>query len=101
MHPTLAKYDDFVIASNDLTNAPGFTLTGLLHNEMFFLPEFLKHYRNLGVKRFIFLDDRSTDKTIDFLHEQEDVMVMQSKRRYGEKNTYGRRKSSWVNTSTH
>ncbi len=63
MHSTLEKYDDFAIASRDLTDTPGFTLTGLLHNEMHFLPPFLDHYRKLGVGRFIFVDDRSTDGT--------------------------------------
>ena len=83
----LAKYDDFVIASNDLSDAPGFTLTGLLHNEMHFLPPFLEHYRKLGVERFIFVDDRSTDGTLEFLCKQNDVMVVQSWRKYGDKLT--------------
>lgn len=84
MHPILKRYDDLVIASRDLTDAPGFTLTGLLHNEMHFLPPFLDHYRRLGVSRFIFIDDRSTDGTFEFLSEQNDVMVVKSKRKFGD-----------------
>ncbi len=84
MHPTLAKYDDLTIVSRDLTQVDGFTLSGLVHNEMHFLPAFLTHYRALGVARFIFIDDRSTDGSLAFLKDQPDVMVLHSRHRYGD-----------------
>ena len=52
---------------------------------MHFLPPFLEHYRKMGVERFIFVDDRSTDGTLEFLCKQNDVMVVQSKLKYGDK----------------
>lgn len=85
MHPVLKKYDDLEIVSRDLTNSPGFTLSALVHNEMHFLPAFLTHYRTLGVQRFILIDDRSTDGTAAYLNEQPDVMVLKSRRKYGDK----------------
>jgi len=84
MHPALKKYDDFKIASRDLSGVAGFTLSALVHNEMHFLPRVLDHYRQLGVERFIFVDDRSTDGSAAFLGAQEDVMVLKSNRKYGD-----------------
>jgi len=85
MHPALAKYDDLTVVGRDLTDASGFTLTALVHDEMHFLPPFLDHYRRLGVERFVFIDDRSTDGTAEFLAVQPDVMVLQSSYRFGDK----------------
>lgn len=85
MHEALGKYDDFSIVSRDLTDVSAFTLSALVHNEMHFLPPFLEHYRKLGVERFIFIDDRSTDGTAAYLDKQPDVMVLTSGRKYGDK----------------
>jgi len=85
MHIALKKYDDFVIASGNLAQVPGFTLSALVHNEMHFLAPFLEHYRRLGVARFVFVDDRSTDGTSAFLAVQNDVVVLRSQRKYGDK----------------
>ncbi|MCH2076448.1 MAG: glycosyltransferase family 2 protein [Rhodobacteraceae bacterium] len=67
---------------NDLSNAKGLTLCGLLRNEAYFLDAFLDHYRRLGVERFIFVDDRSDDGTREMLFEQADVMVLESPDRF-------------------
>ena len=47
----------------------------LTHNELLILPEFLRHYREIGVDHFLIVDDRSTDGSIQFLHEQPDVTI--------------------------
>ena len=47
----------------------------LAHNELLILPEFLRHYREIGVDRFLIVDDRSTDGSIEFLRQQPDVMI--------------------------
>ncbi|MEJ8561062.1 glycosyltransferase family 2 protein [Yoonia sp. GPGPB17] len=52
---------------------------------MHFLPPFLQHYRKLGVKRFVFVDDRSTHATAAFLAAQRDVIVLRSNNKYGDK----------------
>ncbi|MEI6800046.1 MAG: glycosyltransferase family 2 protein [Pseudomonadota bacterium] len=47
----------------------------LAHNEALILPEFLRHYRDIGVDRFFIVDDRSTDGSLDFLRAQPDVTI--------------------------
>jgi len=42
------------------------------------LPAFLRHYRALGVDRFIVVDDCSTDGTVELLAAQSDVHVVRS-----------------------
>lgn len=46
------------------------------------LPAFLRHYRALGVTRFIVLDDRSSDGSRDVLADHADVDLWGSKVRY-------------------
>jgi hypothetical protein len=79
------SFDDFKIVAGDAARTSRITLTGLVHNEMFFLPEFLPHYRRLGVDRFVLLDDQSTDGTGAFLAAQPDVVVVHSQRRFGDR----------------
>ena len=76
--------DDLAILTNDLTNLRGLTLCAPIRNELYFLPAFLEHYRRLGVERFILLDDQSDDGTRDYLAVQPDVMMLGSKRRFGD-----------------
>jgi hypothetical protein len=54
----------------------------LAHNDRRFIPSFLKHYRGLGVTRFLCLDDQSTDGTREILATQPDVDVFRSNVRY-------------------
>jgi hypothetical protein len=54
----------------------------LSRNDIDILPEFLKHYRRLGVSRFIFLDDGSSDGTRELLLSEPDVDVWVSPVRY-------------------
>jgi len=62
--------------------AQGLTLCGVVHDEMFFLPAFLAHYRAMGVERFVLLDDASTDGTAEFLAAQPDCVTVAGDRRY-------------------
>lgn len=43
-----------------------------IRDEFARLPDFLRHYRALGVKSFFFMDNGSTDGTREYLMEQED-----------------------------
>ena len=52
------------------------------HNDRKLLPSFLAHYRNLGVSRFICVDDVSSDGTREYLLAQPDVDVWGSPLRY-------------------
>lgn len=44
-------------------------------NERYFLPHFLEHYRSLGIEKFNFLVDHSTDGTSEYLQAQDDCAV--------------------------
>ena len=72
-----------VVAGADV-DPSGFTLLAVLRNEMYFLPDFLAHYRRLGVERFVFLNDRSDDGSIEYLCQQPDTVIVESGRTYGD-----------------
>lgn len=44
-------------------------------NERIRLPEFLRHYRELGVGHFLFVDNASEDGSVEFLRAQPDVSL--------------------------
>lgn len=46
-----------------------------MRNEMFMLPQFLTHYRRLGVESFLIADNCSDDGTLEYLMEQPDVAL--------------------------
>ena len=73
----------------------------VIHNEMFFLPAFLDHYRALGVKQFLFVDDRSADGTLPYLKMQRDCVVLQSDLRFGDKINGSRVGPMWRNDIPH
>ena len=79
------QFDDLRVTAGDLTRPSEFTLTGIVRNEMYFLPDFLAHYRSLGVDRFVFVDDASTDGTSDFLASQPDTITLRSQWRFGDR----------------
>jgi hypothetical protein len=57
-------------------------LITIVHNEMPRLPDFLRHYRELGVSRFIIVDHRSTDASSEFLKRQHDVQLYRTEGNY-------------------
>lgn len=50
----------------------------VVRNERLLLPHFLRHYRNLGVANFIFVDNGSDDGTLTYLLQQQDAVVYTS-----------------------
>lgn len=58
------------------------TLVVLCHDGRHFLPSFLKHYRTMGVTRFLVVDDQSTDGSREYLAVQDDVDMFVSNVRY-------------------
>lgn len=48
-----------------------------VRDEIDLLPHFLNHYREIGVKRFAFVDNGSSDQTVPFLLDQNDCDVFQ------------------------
>ena len=57
-------------------------LFSIVRNEMLRLPSFLEHYRKMGVPLFAFVDNGSTDGTLEFLQNQTDTIVMISQESY-------------------
>lgn len=53
-----------------------------VRNERWRLPWFLEYYRNLGVDRFFFVDNNSTDGTAEYLQKQEDVFLFWTDQNY-------------------
>lgn len=76
------------IRHNPMLGRHAMTMCCIARNESFFLDAFLAHYRALGVERFIVLDDRSTDGSLEFLAAEPDVMIVGSDLRYGEDIVY-------------
>jgi len=50
----------------------------VVRNGDLYVKSFLDHYRSMGVKHFAFLDNGSTDRTLEMLCAQEDVTVLQT-----------------------
>jgi len=59
-------------------------LVCVVRNEEKRLPHLLKYYRSLGVERFVFIDNLSTDGSLDFLESQADVLLFVANGRYSE-----------------
>jgi len=68
-----------------------------IRNEALRLPYFLEYHRQLGVSRFIFVDNASTDGSLDFLLVQPDVHV------YSTEASYARSRCGvdWLNQVLH
>jgi hypothetical protein len=60
------------------------TLICVIFNELFYLPAFLSHYRQLGIEQFVFIDDHSTDASVDLLMAQPDTVIVRPSMRYGD-----------------
>lgn len=59
-----------------VTGPTDLVVTLVLRDGMYYLPEFLRHYRAVGVRHFVFLDNGSTDGTVAYLREQGDVTLL-------------------------
>jgi hypothetical protein len=64
-----------------------------LRNEKVRLPYFLDYYREMGVNHFLFVDNDSTDGSLDYLAEQSDVSVWHTRASY-KGSRFG---SDWLN----
>jgi hypothetical protein len=53
-----------------------------VRDELKLLPAFLRHYRKMGVRDFIFIDNNSTDGTTDYLRAQPDCFVFHTDESY-------------------
>lgn len=59
-------------------------LITVVHNELLRLPDFLRHYRQLGVTHFLVVDNGSDDGSLEFLLKQKDCWVFLAKGSHNE-----------------
>lgn len=57
-------------------------VVSVVRNEMVMLPHFLTHYRRIGIKGFVFVDNGSSDGTREFLLAQPDVVLYHAESEY-------------------
>jgi glycosyltransferase involved in cell wall biosynthesis len=64
----------------------------VVRNEMAIIGEYFEHYRNAGIRRFVIVDNGSTDGTLDFVSAQPDADV------YSQVDLFSTiRKQAWIN----
>lgn len=66
-----AKLD--VVALSPAGPRPGPIVFSVMRDEVRIIAEFLAHYRKAGIRKFVILDNNSTDGTFEFLTEQADI----------------------------
>ncbi len=76
-----SKYFEFIeentkVYKNFGKAEEGIQVLCVVKNGNYYLESFLEHYRKLGVSRFIFLDNGSTDSTLGILERMSDVKVI-------------------------
>jgi glycosyltransferase involved in cell wall biosynthesis len=59
----------------DAARTADVAVVACMRNEMFMLPQFLAHYRKLGVTSFMIVDNCSDDGTLEYLLKQPDVAL--------------------------
>ena len=74
----LDKTVELISDRRNANSADGPVLVSLLKDGADFIPSFLEHYRALGFREFVFLDNGSTDETVDLLRAEEGVLVLRS-----------------------
>lgn len=67
------------------------TLICVVKNEHTRIVEFIQYYRQLGIGKFVFVDDKSTDGTKEFLEKQDDVDLWTSDVAYSTTN-----RQAWI-----
>ena len=61
-------------------------------NDLIKLKKFIKHHRNIGINKFIILDNNSTDGSFEWLLKQKDVILLKTKDKYSSIN-----RVAWIN----
>jgi glycosyltransferase involved in cell wall biosynthesis len=72
-----AELTTLATSPNPLPDRGNPIVISVVKNEVDRLVDFLRHYRDAGVERFCFIDNGSTDGTLDYLFVQPDTDVFQ------------------------
>ena len=62
-------------------------MISVVRNGELYIRSFLDHYRSMGVRHFVFLDNGSADHTLEMLCTQEEVTVLQTEAPYNKYET--------------
>lgn len=54
------------------------TVVTLVRDGAYYLPAFFDHYRNLGIRHFVFIDNGSCDDTLEMIRAQPGTVILQS-----------------------
>ncbi len=57
-------------------------LFAIMRNESLRLPHFIEYYRKLGVDRFFFIDNNSTDNSVEIIREQDNIHLFSTHDNY-------------------
>ncbi|MBE1284502.1 MAG: glycosyltransferase family 2 protein [Rhodobacteraceae bacterium] len=92
---SIRKSNELSVVQNHTSRIrPGDILVvSTMRNEKIRMPFFLRYYRDLGVNHFLFVDNDSTDGTLDYLAGQPDVSVWHTRASY-KRATFG---VDWMN----
>lgn len=60
------------------------TLVTLVRDGAYYLPAFFDHYRTLGILHFVFIDNGSTDATLDMIRAEPGTVILQSHLPWGQ-----------------
>lgn len=71
-----------VVDRTEAINGPDVLLFCTQRNELVRLPYFLKYYRELGIRHFLFVDNGSDDGSREYLADQPDVSVWATNKSY-------------------
>ncbi|MCE8552838.1 glycosyltransferase family 2 protein [Ruegeria pomeroyi] len=87
------------VQNNTAAIRPGdVLLVSTVRNEKIRLPYFLRYYRELGIDHFLFVDNDSTDGTLDYLNGHPDVSVWHTTHSY-KSATFGVDWMNWLKRS--
>ncbi len=64
----------------------------VVKNDIVKIKQFICHHRTIGVDKFVILDNMSTDGSVDWLKEQDDVVLLQTSIPYSTN-----RREGWIN----
>ncbi|MCY0096393.1 glycosyltransferase family 2 protein [Hoeflea ulvae] len=62
-----------VVTLSRVAPCPGPIMFSVMRDEMEIIADFLEHYRNAGIRKFVILDNNSTDGTFEHLGKQTDI----------------------------
>jgi len=92
----MAEYVDVrlerISTSSGPTSRDNPIVISVVRNENDRLPDFIRHYRAGGTEKFVFIDNGSTDGTLEYLQQQQDVDLFRIARPFDWKKKHG-----WIN----